>query len=125
MGGSGGGSSNFGSPGGGGGLGGGGISSTSNGGDACSTLICLGTAEAVNLDVLSSVAVGTRLVVRRTEKNSIPRVELQFNNELLGVFLSRNLSQLLRCIEEGTNYFGIITDLEDGIVKVKIEAQSD
>lgn len=89
-------------------------------GDACMDLVITTNLATVNEKVLKKVNEGEALTV--TAQSADGPVVVMKDDEILGSVMSRLLSQLLDCMNGGTEYIAEVMKIEDAICQVKIAA---
>lgn len=89
-------------------------------GDVCMNLEIITNLATVNVDVLKITKPGDVLPV--TAQTADGPVVVMKDNKILGTVLSRRLSQLLNCMNGGTEYVAEVLKIEEAICQVRISA---
>lgn len=106
---------------GGGGGGGGGLSGPTS--VDCSTLIFRTTLNSPNPTAVSSVRVRDRLSIE-VEGDRGPILARNSNGQTVGSITAREMVDLIRCIQEGTEYIGIVRSIAGGRVEIEVRPVS-
>jgi len=70
---------------------------------------------------IEKLVIGDNLIIKALT-NSGPVQVLSIKNNLIGNVLSKDVERLLSCLNGGTDYFGIVLNIDGGACLIKIKA---